>query len=151
MEAETYSENKKLPSASLAIVQRIACSSRSCSLVSSKCSSTVSFASKVFQLVLSRQLLAVWMYVDRLSFLAQRRAELLNWSGKRTGPTLTSLSPPEVGRPSLYFSAHCCPSNGADTSSARTRGGSRPAELKVVTLTPENRDECHVGVVLRDG
>ena len=43
------------------------------------------------------------------------------------------------------------PSSGADTSSARTRGGGRPAELKVVTLTPENRDECHVGVVLRDG
>ena len=31
------------------------------------------------------------MYVDRLSFLAQRRAELLMWSGERTGPTLTSL------------------------------------------------------------
>ena len=43
------------------------------------------------------------------------------------------------------------PSSGADTSSARTRGGGRPAHLKVVNLTPENRDECHVGVVLRDG
>ena len=33
------------------------------------------------------------------------------------------------------------PSSGADTSSARTRGGGRPAELKVVTPTPENRDK----------
>ena len=32
------------------------------------------------------------------------------------------------------------PSSGADTSSARTRGGGRPAELKVVTRTPEDRD-----------
>ena len=31
-------------------------------------------------------------------------------------------------------------STGADTSSARTRGGGRPTELKVVTITPENRD-----------
>ena len=32
------------------------------------------------------------------------------------------------------------PSSGADTSSARTRGGGRPAELKFVTRTPEDRD-----------
>ena len=131
MEAETYSKNKMLPSASLAIVQRIACSSQSCSLVSSKCSSTVFFASKVSQLVLSGQLLAVWMYVDRLSFLAQRRAELLKWSGKRTGPTLTSLPPagsrqaePLLQRALLPFQ-RCrhllCPNQGR-RSSGRTKG-----------------------------
>ena len=32
------------------------------------------------------------------------------------------------------------PSSGADTSSARTRGGGRPAELKVVTRSLEDRD-----------
>ena len=49
-------------------------------------------------------------YVDRHSFLARGRVELLKWSGERTGPTLTSLCPSlEVCRPSLYFSAHWCP------------------------------------------
>ena len=41
------------------------------------------------------------------------------------------------------------PSSGADTSSARIRGGGRPAELKVVTRSPEDRNaplfyaQCH--------
>ena len=87
-------------------------------------------------------------YVDQHSFLARGRAELLKWSGERTGPTLTSL--PLAGslqaepllQGALVPSVSCelTFSTGADTSSARTRGGGRPTELKVVTLTPENRD-----------
>ena len=63
-------------------------------------------------------------YADRRCFLAQARAELLKWSGERTGPTLTSL--PLAGslhaeevlsgkkRVGLYFSAHWCPPSRAN-------------------------------------
>ena len=78
------------------------------------------------------------MLFVRHSFLARGRAELLKWSGEGTGPTLTSLLLAE----SLQAEPRVVridPSNGANTSSARTRGGGRSAGLKVLPRTPEDR------------
>ena len=63
------------------------------------------------------------LHVDRHSFLA---ASLSHPRRKSTGRASTSA------RIGVLRVVRIDPSSGADTSSARTRGGGRPAELKVV-------------------
>ena len=98
------------------------------------------------------------MYVDRLSFLAQRRAELLMWSGERTGPTLTSLPLAGSRQAETLLLRALLPSVSNEltipavpTPPLLEPGRRSSGRTKGCDLTPENRDECHINVVLRDG